>query len=198
MRRIVFFDTETTGKPKNYKASFSKVDNWPRITQIAISIYLISDTVGVQKVKSKSFLIKPDGWEIPKEKFFIDNGMSTEKNEAEGVPIMEALHFFKFHIQDADLLVAHNMNFDSNVLGAEMRRAGFTTGKLIEKFCTMESTVDFCQLPFPNGGNGFKFPQLQELYKILFDKKMEGGHEATIDTEACAACYFELLKRGLI
>lgn len=198
MRRIVFFDTETTGKPKDYKAAYTNVENFPRITQIAISVYLESQTVGVQKIKSKAFLIKPDGWEIPKEKFFIDNGMSTEKNEAEGVPIMDALHFFKFHIQDADLLVAHNMNFDSKVLGAEMVRAGFSTGKNIKKFCTMDATIDFCRLPFPRGGNGFKFPKLEELYKILFEKEMEGGHDALIDTEACAACYFELKKRGLI
>lgn len=35
----LFFDTETTGLPKNYKAPASDSDNWPRLVQIAWSIY---------------------------------------------------------------------------------------------------------------------------------------------------------------
>lgn len=198
MRRIVFFDTETTGLPINYKAPVNDLKNWPRIIQLAIAVYLESETVGVQKVKSKEFLIKPDGWEIPKQKFWIDNGFSTEKSEAEGVPLIEALNFFKQQIQGADLLVAHNMNFDSNILGAEMIREGFSTGQKIEKFCTMMATIDYCRIPFPNGGNGFKFPQLKELHQILFEEDFEGAHQASSDAEACAKCYFELVKRGLI
>lgn len=198
MRRIVFFDTETTGLPKNYKAPADDLKNWPRIIQLAIAVYLESDAVGIQKVKSKEFLIKPDGWEIPNQKFWIDNGFSTEKSEVEGVPLIEALNFFKEQIQGADLLVAHNMNFDSNILGAEMIRAGFSTGQKVKKFCTMMATIDYCQLPFPNGGTGFKFPSLKELHLNLFGEDFKDAHQASSDAEACAKCYFELLKRGLI
>jgi DNA polymerase III epsilon subunit-like protein len=168
----------------------------------------------VQKVKSREFLIKPDGWEIPdfehfvnrgfsdedarkRSKFWVDNGFSNEKSEAEGVPIIDALNFFKFHHKDADLVVAHNLDYDAPVLGAEILNAGMKLG-MKPKFCTMKATIDFCRLPFPKGGKGFKFPKLEELYKVLFDKEMSGAHQAIADTEACADCYFELLKRGLI
>ncbi|MCX6741278.1 MAG: hypothetical protein NTY61_02675, partial [Candidatus Parcubacteria bacterium] len=35
----LFFDTETTGLPKNWKAPIEDLDNWPRIVQIAWAIY---------------------------------------------------------------------------------------------------------------------------------------------------------------
>ena len=31
----LFFDTETTGLPKNWKAPVTDTENWPRIVQIA-------------------------------------------------------------------------------------------------------------------------------------------------------------------
>lgn len=31
----LFFDTETTGLPKNWKAPVSDLNNWPRLVQLA-------------------------------------------------------------------------------------------------------------------------------------------------------------------
>jgi hypothetical protein len=31
----LFFDTETTGIPRNYKAAVSDLANWPRVVQLA-------------------------------------------------------------------------------------------------------------------------------------------------------------------
>ena len=33
--RYLFFDTETTGVPQDYKAPSSDTDNWPRMVQLA-------------------------------------------------------------------------------------------------------------------------------------------------------------------
>ncbi len=33
--KYLFFDTETTGVPKDYKAPSSDTDNWPRMVQLA-------------------------------------------------------------------------------------------------------------------------------------------------------------------
>ena len=35
----IFFDTETTGFPRNWKAPVTDVDNWPRMVQIAWMVY---------------------------------------------------------------------------------------------------------------------------------------------------------------
>jgi len=37
--KILFFDTETTGLPKNWKAPVEQLDNWPRLVQIAWQVY---------------------------------------------------------------------------------------------------------------------------------------------------------------
>ena len=34
--KILFFDTETTGIPKNWDAPVDKLDNWPRLVQLAL------------------------------------------------------------------------------------------------------------------------------------------------------------------
>ena len=86
----LFFDTETTGKAKNFNASFKDTDNWPRVTQLAWQVYNEEGKL----FKSFSSLIKPDGWEVPKEKFFIDHNMSTERCANEGVPIIDILSKF--------------------------------------------------------------------------------------------------------
>ena len=39
----LFFDTETTGIPRNYKAPASDFKHWPRLVQIA---WLVTDATG--------------------------------------------------------------------------------------------------------------------------------------------------------
>ena len=55
----LFFDTETTGLPKNFKAPASDLDNWPRIVQIAW--ILSSQEKG--RIESNDYIIKPEGYE---------------------------------------------------------------------------------------------------------------------------------------
>ncbi len=35
----VFFDTETTGLPLNWKAPVTELENWPRLIQLAYIVY---------------------------------------------------------------------------------------------------------------------------------------------------------------
>ena len=57
----LIFDTETTGLPKDFKASYKDTDNWPRCVQIAWQLH---DDLG-NVVEHKDYLIKPDGFDIP-------------------------------------------------------------------------------------------------------------------------------------
>jgi len=57
----LFFDTETTGLPLNWKAPVTHVNNWPRMVQLA---YLYYDTDG-KKIDSGDYIIKPEGFTIP-------------------------------------------------------------------------------------------------------------------------------------
>jgi DNA polymerase III epsilon subunit-like protein len=189
--KFLIFDTETTGKPWNYNASMSDLNNWPRVIQLS---FVQFDETG-KDLDSFNALILPDKWVMPTDKFWIDNGFSQEKSMAEGIPINTALDKFIEKINDSDILVAHNMSFDYNTLGAEMIRSKKRANKRLTKICTMQSSIDFCQLP---GRYGFKFPKLEELHVKLFGCKFEGAHDAFMDTMACGKCFFELVKRGII
>lgn len=189
----LFFDTETNGVPKNYKAPVTDLDNWPRVTQFACAVY---DGKG-QKLAQICELVKPDGWTIPKEKFFLDNNMSTERCEQDGVSMPGLLSLFVGLIEthNVELLIAHNLAFDSKIIGAEMLRYSVSSSRKVEKFCTMLSTTNVCKIIGPYG---YKWPKLEELHRFLFDSDFDGAHDAMNDVEATAKCFFELKKRNLI
>lgn len=184
---ILFFDTETNGKPKDYKASMRDLDNWPRVIQLAWAVY--SDTG--DKLESACDLIRPDGWTIPVEKFWIDNGYSTEKNKVEGVPMSAALQSFASAARHCRAIVAHNIQFDYNVLGAEMLRYEVSVGRKLEQYCTMEHGTNICKLP--GYGGQYKWPSLAELHQHLLGEGFENAHDAMADVEACARCYFKMI-----
>lgn len=190
----LFFDCETTGVPKDYKASYEDVDNWPRVTQLA---WMLCNDDGSILSKYQT-LIKPDGWVVPNEQFFIDNNMSTERCEAEGNPIGLVLALLMNDKMQTDFLVAHNLNFDHRVVWAEFCRAGIPPRSGLTKICTMMKSTKFCNLPNPKGYGAPKWPKLVELHKVLFKKDFDGAHDALADVIALKDCFFELVKRGVI
>lgn len=192
---FVIYDCESNGKAKDFKAKMSDLENWPRITQLAWSVY----DADMQLKFERNFLILPDGWTIPKEKFFIDNGMSTERNMAFGVPVLNVLTDFINDIQGCEYMVAHNFAFDYNVMGAEMIRGGVRSEKKLKGICTMERTINFCQLPSASKwSKDFKWPKLEELHIKLFGCNFTGAHDAMDDVRATSKCFFECVKRGII
>ena len=62
-QRFLFFDTETTGIPQDYKAPCTNTDNWPRLVQLG---WLLTDDKGVVLAEGNR-IVRPDGFEIPKE-----------------------------------------------------------------------------------------------------------------------------------
>ncbi len=183
----LFFDTETTGLPRNWKAPITDLDNWPRLVQLA---YLIYDQNGNQVVE-KNFIIKPQGFIIPKEASQIHK-ISTERANEEGIELQEVLNNFQNVISQSEFLVAHNMSFDEKIIRAEFLRNtmadNITTKK---KICTMESATNFCAI---KGPYGYKWPKLSELHYKLFQTGFEEAHNATFDILATAKCFWELRR----
>lgn len=187
----LFFDTETTGLPKRWNAPAADFNNWPRLVQIA---WLFSDDGG-HEIGSADYIIKPDGFLIPKEAENI-HGISNERAIMEGVPLVNALSEFLAAMKKCEILVAHNMSFDEKIVEAEFLREKLEYDlRDIKKICTKITSTEFCQLP---GNYGFKWPSLPELHNKLFGSGFEDAHNALSDVKICAKCFFKLKRLGVL
>jgi DNA polymerase III epsilon subunit-like protein len=187
----LFFDTETNGLPKNWKAPVENLINWPRLVQIA---WILADESG-QVLEEKECIIKPEGFTIPKQASAV-HGISTEKALDEGQDLSEILQLFANKLSDTQFLVAHNINFDEKIVGAELLRKKLETDFFKkETMCTMQSSTKHCNIPGPYGP---KWPKLSELHINLFGEDFEGAHDALADIQATHRCFFEMRKLKLI
>lgn len=186
----LFFDTETTGLPKSWKAPMTDLDNWPRVIQLGMALY----DADKKLVQEWDLIIKPEGFVIPKDASAV-HGITTERAEVEGILLEEAVAQFQDAAKRAKYLIAHNMSFDKNVWGAELLRSGEDFPTELEQLCTMLSTVNFCAI---RGKWGNKWPKLEELHRKLFKKDFEDAHNALGDVRATANCFFELLRQNII
>ena len=187
----LFFDTETTGLPRNWKAPVSDLTNWPRLVQLA---WLTYDDTG-NKLDGKSHIIRPEGFNIPTEASRI-HGISNERALDEGIALQTVLDEFQNLVFQSGVLVAHNMSFDEKIVGAEFLRNNMVNIVASKpKICTMEKTTNFCKI---NGPYGYKWPKLSELHSILFGIDFEEAHNAAVDIEATAKCFWELKRRNIL
>ena len=59
----------------------------------------------------------------------------------------------------------------------------------------MKMSTNYCKIP---GSYGYKWPSLSELHYKLFGSHFQEAHNADIDVEVCAKCFFELKRIGII
>lgn len=190
---ILFFDTETIGLPKDYKAPAAMVDNWPRVIQVGWAVY--SDAGDLRE--AHEHIVKPVKFTIPKEASDV-HGITTKRAREEGEDLKKVLTGFAWRVFFADRIVGHNIDFDIKVLGAECIRKSVTVHLTNRpSTCTMLSSVNHCKLPGKFEGQ-YKWPKLTELYLTLFNQELAQSHTALDDIKATAQCYFELKRLGVI
>jgi DNA polymerase-3 subunit epsilon len=187
----LFFDTETTGTPRNYKAPVTDLNNWPRMVQIA---WILQDKNG-SVLARENLIIKPVGFNIPIDASKI-HGITTSRAQSDGIDLLTALTLFITHIDSSQYLIAHNISFDQKIVGAELIRSRINNPIPNKKLlCTMSNSTNYCAI---NGPYGYKFPKLVELHKKLFGFGFDGAHDAFFDIDATAKCFWEMRNRGLI
>jgi DNA polymerase III epsilon subunit-like protein len=149
----------------------------------------------LEKVDEEAFLVRPEGFAIPPEAQRLHR-ISTERALLEGIPLRKGLVAFADAVRLSEVVVAHNLRFDESVLSAEYLRLGleppFGSKKRI---CTMLGTVQLCRIP---GSYGYKWPSLSELHRTLFGAEIEEAHDAGADVKACADCFVELKRKGIL
>ena len=191
-KMILFFDTETTGLPRDYNAPVWDDKNWPRLVQLS---WIVANEQGFE-VRKSSRIIKPEGYMIPKGSSAI-HGITTERAKEEGEDLITVLKIFVSEYDRADIVVGHNVDFDINVIDAELCRKSMGTLSYKPTYCTKEIGTPVCKIP-KGYEDGYKWPTLQELYRHLFGRDFFGAHDAASDVEATKQCFFELKECGYI
>lgn len=198
MPGILVFDVETTGLPvrESYYKRFPEPRkfefyNGSRIVELAYKVYNDKN----QLVKALSVLIKPNDFEIQNSDI---HGITQEMAVKYGTRIDIALANFLIDVDNVDLLVSHNIDFDLSIVLAEMWRMislGQNTHNInyldIE---TLSSKKNVCTMKEGQKQLGYlRYPKLVDLYKTLCgNTNWKQEHRALDDVDKCAQCYFKL------
>lgn len=179
----MFFDTETT----------SVISSQARIVQIAAMVFDSKQNL----VEKMDVLIQQEE-PIPEETIKI-HGKTNEMCEKEGIPLIDALFQLKDLVDNSDVVVCHNKNYDMKVVEAEFKRISHTFVCNAKTFDTMSIYRDIVQCPptekmIKAGFNNYKNPTLVEAYKFVFGKEFESAHDAFADVKATADIYHNFVR----
>lgn len=198
---ILVVDVETTGLISNKTPTY--------ITQLSFAVY---DTGLRELIKTYNSFIKIPPNIIISDKITEITGITREKLDMDGIDITDALEEFYNAYCRSDIIVAHNISFDSKMIEIEATRnqAMFKNSELafyimrmftihsklstLQLKCTMRKNIDLCNIQRINSrGNTYKkFPTLSELYEKLFDVIPENLHNSMIDVLVCLRCYLKI------
>lgn len=168
----LIFDTETSG--------FSE----SRLLQLGV--LLVDERYEVQM--QASLLVRPDGWRVEEGAEKV-HGISQEKAGQLGLPVDVVLGIFCGFAIKADVLVGHNLEFDTKILSGELKKAGWPLPLFERSDCTMRMMTPVCKIPptekmVKAGRTGWKSPKLMEAYRHAFGEDFVGAHDALADCVA--------------
>jgi DNA polymerase III epsilon subunit-like protein len=205
-RYVLILDTETTGLPRDKYAKSTNYTKWDnaRLVQIAWEFYNPSKECIIRE----SYIIKPDNFEIPQVVVNI-HGISTERAQNEGISIHEVFNKLYKLLQHNPVLVAHNMQFDSDIILAELYRYqninhdnanlhNANHQNIINDSITMwNNCIKHCTM-LMGTHPGKKWPKLVNLYEECFGYIPPYElHRAENDVRICADIYFYLLVKEI-
>ena len=201
--KVLIFDVETTGLlPKIIKTE--DIDSYPNIIQLS---YILFDTdKNVLLDYFDNYIIQKRHTKIPIEVTRL-TGINKEMCLG-GVTMITGLEKIYSAMNEAECIVAHNIEFDSRMLFIELMRNKlyieermidgkiFDIIKLIERnnYCTMKNGINICKIvaKSKDGKEYYKWPKLLELYKKLFDKEVDNLHNSLVDTLVCLRCCLKM------
>ncbi len=190
---ILFVDTETTGFVRRREPGNLAVQ--PHIVEAACVWLDVTEKNEPIIYGSFSALVKPDGWEIPPEATQI-HGITNDMAQCGGLPVASVIGCVGGMMKQADLVVAHNSQFDRSLFEIEFERMQFPNDYLETPwFCTMRESTDIVKLP-PNAGyRDYMWPSLGEAYSFLTGKEFQETHRALNHVQACIEIFLHLRDR---
>ena len=186
----IVIDTETIGFPvrKTFNTYWDPKEydiyyNQARMIEIGFIKY---------KKETNEYLSEYSSLVIP-DNFVIENsnihGITTENATKLGKDINIVLDNLEKELEDCDLLVGHNINFDKHIILAECFRYNKTNLISLlnncQTYCTMFKGKEYMNVQ--------KVPKLIELYQFLFKQELQQNHRALEDVKATSVCYQQML-----
>jgi len=189
MKKILFIDLETTGLPTSHHIDPIETHHWPYIVEIS---WLLTDYDSDKVLKDYHEIIKPEGYEIPEDSTKIHQ-ITQQKAIEYGLEIKIVLDELIGDLKNSTILVAHNLDFDANVLRAAFYRLGYDIDVIdrLQEFCTMQNFTDYCAIPHKDG-YGYKWPTLDQLHQKVLGSPMIKKHSALADVYATKLCFYKL------
>lgn len=242
MVKILAFDTETNDNLNNIIQKNNKhtnillditkqdslwlkyIDKWPSIIQLG---YVFYDTNNPSNTKLfDKYIDLPPNIKITKETtkiHHITNNKIQQLNPKHKLKIGDAIKEFMEDVSNADVIIGHNVDFDRQMIIAEILRLSDNDDKLKQQWkqkmmdnnlfvCTMKLTKTQCNIKIKtktkkiNSAAGetkvfdkIKSPKLIEAYKHFFGYMPVNKflHNALIDSIICLRVYCMCLKNKL-
>ena len=155
--RILVFDTETTGLPKERNPSIYRTELWPFVIQLSYVVY--DSELNEVMVLVNDYINIAFDTEISKESQEVHK--ITREMLNEGITIKEALHKFNEYSKHCDLIVGHNVSFDKRMVIVEGIRNKINM-EVEETYCTMRNSTEICKIekiPFDEFDNLVPLPK---------------------------------------
>ena len=187
MKRILIFDTETSGTTS--KSLAADHPDQGHLMQLAC---LLVDEIGREHAQFYS-LVYPEVNYVVNPGAFAAHGIERSLCELQGLPLKVALSVFTELYQVADVVVAHNLKFDKGIIDTAVALASWSHNwDATKHYCTMEAMTPICRLPAKFKGTEFKWPKLAEAYKHCFKTEMTNAHDALGDVRATSQVWLWL------
>ncbi len=184
---LLFIDTETTAVPKRWDLPYSETGNWPSAVQVS---WIVCSEDGTEVKKEDRYIFEEDL--VISEGSFRVHGITEEFLRSRGKSRIEVLNDLAGDIvKYRPLIVGHFLEFDLHILSADYLRAGlpnpFENSRL---YCTMLKSRQY------TSGTSKTGLRLPELCRYLLNEAVEPSHNAVIDAEMTARCFFEIRRRN--
>jgi DNA polymerase III epsilon subunit-like protein len=180
MLTILIVDVETSGLPSSRNANYKDLDKYKNARIVQIS-YMICDAATLETISIVDNVIKADGFNITNSQF---HWVTDEISQEQGIPFEDAANELAGYLPDVTHILAHNADFDINIIKSELFRRP-ELQHIIEELnkksvvCTMKSTMAMVKA---RNKYGIKFPSLAELYSHVFKgQTLENAHNAKYD-----------------
>jgi DNA polymerase-3 subunit alpha len=179
----LIIDVETTGLPnkqglpRKQFPDYKELHRYDNCRVVQLSMMLCDNQF--KCIKLEDFIIKPVDFSIDNAEF---HGITNEIAQHNGLLLSDILQYFEAHLINITHIIAHNIEFDINVIKSECFRLrcdnllNIIDSKIL--ICTMHLTKDIVKA---KNKYGIKYPSLAELYKFAFNENITNAHNSKYD-----------------